>query len=183
MQVIRDRIAGMPRRHLVIGALVAVLAMVLIVRMFGSGGGGSASAPVVGAPVTALPVHVAAATAPGARVITDAATPAAFTAALNNQQVVVVGFVTPGVADDAAEAQALAGLTSKQQAVPGVSYLTYNVTNGPSYGDLATLLGVTDTPAVVIVGSNGRIANSWTGFIDAAVISAAINTAITNPGA
>ena len=57
------------------------------------------------------------------------------------------GFVMRGQADDDAVAAAVAGLAAPQQSIAGVSYLVYSVNSGDAYGDLATLLGVTSTPA------------------------------------
>jgi hypothetical protein len=178
---VRELLARVPRRQLALGAAVAVLVVVMAIRLLGSGAsGGGASAPVLGTPL-AVPTHVATPTPPGARVLTDAQTPAAVTNALRNQEIVVVGFVIRGQADDDAVAAAIAGLASPQQSIAGVRYLVYEVSSGDRYGDLATLLGVTSTPSVVIIGSDGRIANTWTGFIDQSVISAAISQAIAAP--
>lgn len=180
MSGLRERLAGLPRRQVIIGAVIALLVVVVAFRMLGSGSGGGTATPVLGTPV-AVPVHVATATPAGARVVTDAQTPAAVTDALRNQQIVVVAFVERGQADDDAVAAAVAGLASPQQAIAGVRYLVYDVNTGDRYGDLATLLGVTSTPSVVIIGSDGRIANTWTGYVDASVIAAALDAAIAAP--
>jgi hypothetical protein len=177
---VRERLAGLPRRQVVLGAVIAVLVVVMAFRFLGSGSGGGASAPILGTPV-ATPTHVASPTPAGARVTTDAQTPAAVTDALRNQEIVVVGFVIPGQAGDDAVAGAIAGLASPQRSIAGVRYLVYNATNGRKYGDLATLLGVSSTPSVVIIGANGRIANTWTGYVDQAVIAAALSAAISAP--
>jgi len=177
---VRDRLARMPRRQLILGAAIALLVLVVAFRFVGSGGGSGPSAPVLGTPV-AVPTHIAAPTPAGARVVTDVLTPAAVTDALRNQEIVVVGFVIPGQADDDAVAAAIAGLAAPQQAIAGVRYLVYNATIAKQYGDLATILGVTSTPSVVIIGSDGRIANTWTGYVDQSVISAALSQAISAP--
>lgn len=178
---LRDRLAGVPRRQLILGGVIAILVVVMAVRFVGSGSsGGGSSGPVLGTPV-AVPTHVATATPAGARVSTDTLTPAAVSDALRNQEIVVVGFVIHGQADDDAVAAAIAGLASPQQAIAGVRYLVYDVTKGNTFGDLATILGVTSTPSVVIIGSDGRIANTWTGYVDQGVISAALATAIAAP--
>jgi hypothetical protein len=178
---VRDRLARLPRRQLILGAVIALLVLVVAFRFIGSGAtGGGASAPILGTPV-ATPTHVATATPPGARVSTDALTPKAVTDALRNQEIVVVGFVIRGQADDDGVAAAIAGLAAPQQSIAGVRYLVYDVTKGDTYGDLATILGVTSTPSVVIIGSDGRIANTWTGYVDQGVISAALAQAIAAP--
>jgi hypothetical protein len=172
---VRERLARIPRRHLILGAAVALVLIVLVVRLSGSGSGATPSpVPATSTPVASARARVASATAPGARIVADAQTPAAFTTALRNQQVIVVGFVMRGVADDDAVASALAGLASPQEAVGGVRYLVYNVASSDAYGDLATILGVSDTPSVVVIASDGRIANQWNQYVDAGVISAAI---------
>ncbi len=187
MSGVRERLAGLPRRRLIVGAVVALLVIVVAFRFLGSGSGGGTSTPVLGTPLaTPTPAAnptppVANPTPPGQRVVTDAQTPAAVTGALRNQEIVVVGFVERGQADDDAVAAAIAGLASPQQAIAGVRYLVYDVNTGDSYGDLATLLGVTSTPSVVIIGSDGEIANTWTGYVDASVISAALSAAIAAP--
>lgn len=178
---LRERLAGLPRRQLILAVLIALLVVVAGVRfMGGSGSGGGTSAPAVGTPV-AVPVHVASATPAGARVITDAQTPAAVTDAMRNQEILVIGFVMRGQADDDAVAAAIAGLAAPQQSIAGVRYLVYSVNSGDAYGDLATLLGVTSTPSVVIIGADGRIANTWTGYVDQSVIAAALSQAISAP--
>jgi hypothetical protein len=173
---VRERLGRIPRRHLVLGAVAIVVVLVLVMRMSGSG----SSATPNQVPATGTPV-ASAATGAGARVLTDAHTPAAFTTALRNQQIIVVGFVMGGIADDDAVAAALAGLASPQEAVPGVRYLVYNVARSNSYGDLATILGVSGTPSVVVIGTNGRIANEWNQYVDASVVSAAIQQALNAP--
>jgi hypothetical protein len=182
---VRERLAELPRRTVIIGAVVALLVVVAIIRFAGSGGGSSGSngtvAQSLGAP-TAVPVHVASVTPPGARVQTDAQTPAVITDALRNQEIVVIAFVMKGQADDDAVASAIAGLAAPQQSIAGVKYVVYDVSKGNHYGDLATILGVTSTPSVVIIGSDGKIANSWTGFVDGAVIQAALSQVITTGG-
>lgn len=177
---VRERLARLPRRQVVLGAVIALLVLVVGYRVVGSGSGGGTNAPVLGTPV-AVPTHVATPTPAGARVVTDAQTPAAVTAALRNQEIVVVGFVMRGQADDDAVAAAIAGLAAPSQAIAGVRYLVYDVTSGDTYGDLATLLGVTSTPSVVIIGADGRIANTWTGYVDQSVIAAALSQAISSP--
>ncbi len=181
MSGLRERLAGLPRRQVILGAVIALLVLVVGYRLVGSGsGGGGGNTPVLGTPV-AVPTHVATATPAGARVVTDAQTPAAVTAALRNQEIVVVGFVMRGQADDDAVAAAVAGLAAPSQAIAGVRYLVYDVNSGDAYGDLATLLGVTSTPSVVIIGADGRIANTWTGYVDQSVIAAALSQAISSP--
>ncbi len=76
---------------------------------------------------------------------------------------------------------AIAGLASPQRAIAGVRYLVYNAAKAGAYGDLATILGVTSTPSVVIIGSDGRIANTWTGYVDQGVLAAALSQAISAP--
>ncbi len=93
----------------------------------------------------------------------------------------MVGFVMRGQADDDAVAAAIAGLAAPSQAIAGVRYLVYNVNSGDTYGDLTTLLGVTSTPSVAIIGADGRIANTWTGYVDQSVIAAALSQAISSP--
>jgi hypothetical protein len=181
---VRERLAGLPRRTVIIGAVVALLVVVAVVRFAGAGSGGSSTPAVahsLGSP-TSAPVHVASATPVGARVQTDAQTPAAITSALRNQEIVVVAFVMKGQADDDAVAAAVAGLAAPQQSIAGVKYVVYDVSQGDHYGDLATILGVTSTPTVVIIGSDGKIANVWTGFVDASVIQAALSQVITAGG-
>ncbi len=181
MNGLRERMGRIPRRHLILGAAAALVLVALVVRLSGSGSGSGASAnpvPATATPGASIPAQVASTTAPGARIVTDARTPAAFTTALRNEQVIVVGFVMGGVADDDAVAAALAGLASSQEAVPGVRYLVYNVARGDAYGDLATILGVTDTPSVVVVASDGHIANEWNQYVDAGVISAVIDQTV-----
>jgi hypothetical protein len=179
---VRERLGRIPRRHLVLGAVAIVVVLVLVMRMSGSGSSATPNqVPATGTPVASTATPGANATAAGARVLTDAHTPAAFTTALRNQQIIVVGFVMGGIADDDAVAAALAGLASPQEAVPGVRYLVYNVARSNSYGDLATILGVSGTPSVVVIGTNGRIANAWNQYVDASVVSAAIQQALNAP--
>lgn len=177
---VRERLARLPRRQVVLGAVIALLVLVVGYRVVGSGSGGGTNAPVLGTPV-AVPIHVATPTPAGARVVTDPQTPAAVTDALRNQEIVVVGFVMRGQADDDAVAAAIAGLAAPSQAIAGVRYLVYNVNSGDTYGDLTTLLGVTSTPSVAIIGADGRIANTWTGYVDQSVIAAALSQAISSP--
>ena len=182
MSGLRERFNALSGRQKLIGGAVALLALVLIFRMMSGGSAGSGS--TTSAIPTPVPtgIHVASATPVGARVQTDSLTPAAVTDALRNQEIVVVAFVMRGQADDDAVASAVAGLASPQQSIAGVKYLVYNVATGAKYGDLATILGVSGTPSVVIIGSDGKIANAWTGYVDATVIQAALSQAISSGG-
>jgi hypothetical protein len=182
VSALRERIDALSRRQKLIGGAVVLLALVLVFKMMSGGSGGSGTTPSAAGTPVPTGIHVASATPVGARVQTDSLTPAAVTAALRNQEIVVVAFVMRGQADDDAVASAVAGLASPQQSIAGVKYLVYNVADGAKYGDLATILGVTGTPSVVIIGSDGRIANAWNGFVDASVIQAALSQAISSGG-
>jgi hypothetical protein len=151
------------RRHL--RAAAAALAAAALLALAG-GCGDEPSASVVtppqgeATPTVINPVAIGGAVTPGP------ATPAAITRALADDQIIVIGFLIDGAAEDARVGDALDRVEGDGRA----KVFVYGVGNSQGFGDLADLLGVTGTPTVAVIGADGTLRNRFTGLVDAEVL-------------
>lgn len=176
----------MRRSRAVSALLVASLTAVLATGCSGGEGDGFADVPPAAtAPVAAAPVAVASVT-PGAVVTVGPTTPKPVAKALAGRNVVVVGFVMEGPADDGKVSAALAEVRADAASRRGVDFFVYTV-GKDRFGDLADLLGVTGTPSVAVVGRDRTLVNLWSGLSDAEILRQSIadagESAAANPGA
>ena len=151
------------RRHS--RAAIAALAAAALLAL-GSACGEDPSASVVTppqgepSPTVVNPVGVGGVVTPGP------ATPAAVTRALAKDEIIVIGFLIDGAAEDARVADALDRVEGDGRA----HVFVYGVGNSQGFGDLADLLGVTGTPTVAVIGADGTLRNRLTGLVDAEVL-------------
>jgi hypothetical protein len=95
------------------------------------------------------------------------ATPGPVVRALAGDEVLVVGFLIDGVADDARVAEALETVKDSK---PSAKVLVYGAGRSQGIGDLADLLGVSGTPTVAVIDSDGVLRNRFTGLVDADIL-------------
>lgn len=142
-------------------------------------GATGAAAPTATAPLPVRPLSV------GDEVTARDGTPAPVRKALAGNRVVVVAFLMAAPADDRAVAAALEEVRSDPAYRRAADFFTFRVTKDAAFGDLADQLGVTGTPAVVVIGRDRRLGNRFIGLADDAMIRQAINdaaaTAARNP--
>ncbi len=145
-------------------AIAALAAAALLALGVACGNDPSASVvtPPQGEPTPTVvnPVGVGGVVTPGP------ATPAAVTRALAQDDIIVIGFLIDGAAEDARVADALDRVESDGRA----RVFVYGVGSSQGFGDLADLLGVTGTPTVAVIGADGTLRNRFTGLVDAEVL-------------
>lgn len=144
------------------------------------GGSDSAEAPAAAPPpaLAELPDAPAQPVAVGDTVDPGADTPAKVRAALDkSRDVVVIAFVLGGVADDERVAAAVEQ-ASKGAPGRGARFFTYRVTGDRAgFGDLPDILQVDGTPAVAVIGRDRKLANLFTGLVDADIVRQAVASA------
>lgn len=143
--------------------------------------GAGETAPVATAPPATAPVTPAAPArsgplSPGEAIAATTDSPKAFATALKQRKAVVVTFVLRGIADDdyvedAVDEVRSSGLGS------GVAFLTWDVERQKGFGNLATILNITGTPSVTVIGRDGRLVNQWNGLVDAKMLRQAVSDA------
>ncbi|MCC6832756.1 MAG: hypothetical protein IT200_15550 [Thermoleophilia bacterium] len=99
--------------------------------------------------------------------------PKAFATALKQHRAIVVTFVLAGIADDDYVADAVAAVR-RNGLGGGVAFLTWNVQRQKNFGNLPTLLNVTGTPSVTVIGRDGRLVNQWGGLVDEKMLRQAV---------
>jgi hypothetical protein len=139
-----------------------------------------AATPVVSAPATA-PKASAARTANAKptprrpKVKLNAGLPPALRRALTARPVAVVSFVTPDAGlDEVARKEAAAGASAA-----GASFVTVDVSRERQARPFAVLLGVLDTPAVVVFKRPGEPFVQLNGFADLATVAQAADNAVS----
>src|SRR5690606_27897953 len=78
--------------------------------------------------------------------------------------------------------QSVATALRELRAERGVDVFVYRV-GRDRFGDLADLLGVTDAPAVAVIGRDRVLTNLWTGLVDAEILRQAVADAADRPAA
>lgn len=102
-------------------------------------------------------------------------TPAGVKAALGKRPV-VLAFVY-GRSRDEQAVRAAVGKVRASSTGTGVAFFVYDVSKRGGFGDLTTRVAVTETPAVVVIGADGRVANLWTGLVDAEMLTQSVAAA------
>ena len=167
--VVRRRIAGM-------------ICVVASVGLAGCGGGSSSPGAAPAAAVTAplAPPTPEGTLAIGTEVRPGNATPKAFTEALRKHRVIVAAFVFGGVADEQFVAQTIKAARTSDQG-RSANWFVYDVTAKNTFGDLAEQLGVSGTPAIVVIGRDGTVVNAWNGLVDSPMLQQALRAAAEAP--
>jgi len=130
--------------------------------------GPAATTPEAPAP-PAQPVDV------GERVAPGASTPKPVVNALQRTaDVLVVGFVLEGVADDESVAAELRAMSRRPATSKGVRYFVYEIDDTPRFGDLADMLQIRGTPAVAVIGRDRSLVNLFTGLVDREIVGQAV---------
>jgi hypothetical protein len=158
------------RRHLrAASAALAAAALLALGAACGEEPSASVVTPPQGEPTPTVisPVGVGDVVTPGP------GTPAAVTRALAQDDVIVVGFLIDGAAEDARVAEALDRVEGDGRA----RVFVYGVGNSQGFGDLADLLGVTGTPTVAVIGADGTLRNRFTGLVDADILRQSVTDA------
>jgi hypothetical protein len=170
----RYRIAGA-------AALAASAALLATGCMGGGDSSADAPAPAATAPAaSAAPIAVTPAT-PGNVVRAGADTPKNVAGALEGSHVVVIAFVVDGAADDASVAEAVREARSAEGG-EAVDWFVYRV-GKDRFGDLADVLGVTETPSVSVIGRDRVLVNQWSGLVDADIVRQSVSDAKDRPAA
>lgn len=168
------------RRGVIAASIAVSLALPLALSGCGLGGGDSADAGPPPAPLPAQlvdapaqPVALGDVVAPGAD------TPAKVAAALTKtDEVVVIGFVLSGVADDERVAAAIRQARKSGAGARGVRYFTFRIgEKDASFGDLPDMLQIEGTPSVAVIGRDRKLSNLFEGLIDADILRQGIQTA------
>lgn len=162
--------------------IAASIALSLSLGLAGCGlGGGDDSAAEE--PVAAPPIELIAAPAQpvalGDAVRPGAGTPPKVAAALTeSDDVVVIGFVLSGVADDERVAAAIRQTKKAGVGKRGVRYFTFRIgQKDASFGDLPDMLQVEGTPSVAVIGRDRKLSNLFEGLIDADILRQGIQVA------
>ena len=107
----------------------------------------------------------------GQSVTTTDQTPGDFRKSLDQHKAVVVIFYMTGPYDDYQVRSAVSSVESKYRSQ--IDFYSYLYTDGQKFGDLASLLKVNSTPAVIIFNRSGKIQQAWTGYADEKIIEQA----------
>lgn len=163
-------------------ALLGALACAGVVVLAGCGGAGGESAgasdTTATAPATTATPARTGPLAPGDVITPTAKTPAAVARALKSGKPVVISFLLSGMADDDAVRAALRTVRASAPGKAGVQFIDFEVSEQHDFGDLPTLLGVTGTPAVVVIGRDRAVVNVWSGLADVQMLSQSISDAL-----
>lgn len=178
--VSRLRPATRPARALAIACTGAALAFAGCASDDGASGAGQ-TAPAVTAPAGTTPVVPAAKArsgplTPGEQIAATPDSPKAFATALKQHRAVVVTFVLRGIADDDYVEDAVAAVR-KSGLSTGVAFLTWDVERQKGFGNLPTILNVTGTPSVTVIGRDSRLVNQWSGLVDEKMLRQAVSDA------
>ena len=165
--------ASLPNTRLlaVIGALLGLVALLLVARplVFGGDDSGTSSATPRITPATTPPP---AAHAP-ATVKLLPGVPAAIARELRYEKVVVVSlYAAKAPSDRKALAHARAG--AKQV---GAGFVALNVYDERKANSLVKFIGTSDSPAVLVVRRPGIVVTQIDGFVDAAIVAQAAQNA------
>lgn len=147
----------LPRPALIgIAGLVAIVAAFLVMRGLATG---AAEEPLTPSP----PAAAATAPADAGRDDRPEGLPTALARALRAREVVVLLLAEPGAADDRATGASVRAL--RRRAPRGVAVFSDSIAHVARYRPLLSGLDVTQTPSIVIVGSDRR-ARLLEGFVD-----------------
>lgn len=150
------------------GTAAALAAAALLV--LGAACGEEQSASVVTPPQGGSTPTVVSPAGIGQVVEPGPATPAPVVRALADDEVVVVGFLIEGAADDARVLRALERVEDEG----GARVFSFGVGQSQGYGDLADVLGATGTPTVAVIGADGTLRNRFRGLVDAEILRQAV---------
>lgn len=168
-----------PRRGARAALTVAAAGLALSLAACGGDGGAAGVAPAAdpGVPAAAAAPVAPAPSGPltqGDVVTPGKRTPAAVRKALGSRPV-VLAFVYGRSRDEVAVRKAVAKVRASSTG-SGVAFFVYDVSTR-GFGDVTTRVAVTETPSVVVIGADGRVANVWTGLVDAEMLTQSVSAA------
>ena len=105
-------------------------------------------------------------------------TPDNFKNSLSSRRPVVVTFYMNGPSDDQQVRSAVLTLESKYRGQ--ADFYDYLYSDGQSFGDLAMILKVSTTPAVITINKQSQVQRAWNGYVDGKSIEQGIVEAISN---
>ena len=105
-------------------------------------------------------------------------TPDKFRASLASRRPIVVLFYMNGPSDDTQVRSSVQSLESKYRSQ--VDFYDYVYSDGQTFGDLAMILKVSTTPAVITINKQSQVQRAWSGYVDAKSIEQGIVEAISN---
>lgn len=157
-------------------SITTVLALALLVFLLAGCGGGDDEAATTSATQTnttqantATAARQAAEEAKpedliGQVIVPTENTPSDFTESINNRRPIAVTFYMLGPTDDNRVRSSMSSLENRYKS--DMDFYIYLQSDGERYKNLATLLNVNTTPTVVIINSQARVVEAWTGFAD-----------------
>ncbi|MCL4474425.1 MAG: hypothetical protein M1539_06575 [Actinobacteria bacterium] len=105
-------------------------------------------------------------------------TPDKFKASLSSRRPIVVLFYMNGPSDDTQVRSSVQSLESKYRSQ--ADFYEYVYSDGQTFGDLAMILKVSTTPAVITINKQSKVQRAWSGYVDAKSIEQGIVEAISN---
>jgi hypothetical protein len=149
-------------------AVLLLLAVGLVVFLWGCGGSGQSSttpSTLVSTPHVTAPQSVGSAVED--LLLTKLAvtqdTPEEYVAAIGQARPVVMLFYVPGNVDDAKVLETFKALAPE---FPEYTFLAYDFKTPSAYGDLSMLLQVNYPPEIVLVDQGGTVRGIWNGYVD-----------------
>lgn len=177
----RLRPATRPARALVIAAAGAAVLALAGCASEDTSAGAAQTAPVVTAPTgtAAVTPSAPARSGPltqGEQIAATVDSPKAFATALKQHRPIVVAFLLRGIADDDYVEDAITAVRGNGLG-RGVTFLTWDVERQKAFGNLPTILNVSSTPSVTVIGRDGRLVNQWNGLVDEKMLRQAVSDA------
>ncbi|MHB8857967.1 MAG: thioredoxin domain-containing protein [Thermoleophilia bacterium] len=105
-------------------------------------------------------------------------TPDKFKASLSSRRPIVVLFYMNGPSDDTQVRSSVQSLENKYRSQ--ADFYDYVYSDGQTFGDLAMILKVSTTPAVITINKQSQVQRAWSGYVDAKSIEQGIVEAISN---
>lgn len=157
--------------------LLVVMLLVSALAVMGCGGGEEETATTVSTVAPADQENSADSaeeqSIEGQEVVPGEDTPEEIKSALERNRPLVVMFYVVGGTDDGLVQDAVDNLEVK---FPDIAFARYDYRNPEEYGDLASLLKVDYTPAVVLVDATGHVHEAFSGYVD----EGSLNQGLTN---
>ncbi len=159
-----------------------VLTLTLVAFLLSACGGDEAAAPSAQT-VTAKTAKAAASTGKSEDLIGQVITPGNLTPdnfknSLSSRRPIVVTFYMNGPYDDSQVRSSVQSLESKYRGQ--ADFYDYVYSDGQSFGDLAMILKVSTTPAVITINKQSKVQRAWSGYVDSKSIEQGIVEAISN---
>lgn len=167
-------------------SIAAVLVMALAAFLFaGCGGGDEDTAPPPKQAKTNTSASAAATKSEPAEMPEDLVgqtvsptkdSPENFNKAIEDQRPILVMFYLPAPYDDSQVRSSVMTLQGRYRGQ--MEFFTYLYSDAQTYQDLATVLRVNSTTAVIIINRQGVVQRAWTGYVDEESIEQGIQEAL-----